>query len=240
MSTMPKVWCSAFAALISVGLASLGSSATAAQPDVGHIIQRYDRARIEPGEADYVTAQRILYQYANCLTKAQRRIVERYLATPPFTPIAAKVARDIATSECLMEGELSFSVEAMRGPMYQSLYRLDFKNGEPPDPAKAPVLNYAQRPIPPGGFSDPAVSLRIFADCAVRTDSAAARRLVLSEIGGIEERDALQQMMPAMSACIAGGDKVTLTRRTIRATVAEVLYRLTMASSGRPALADRR
>jgi hypothetical protein len=236
---MPKVTAPVLA--LAVGIASLASSVTAlAQPDVGHIIQQYDRARIQPGEAAQLTAQKILYQYANCLTKARRRIVERYLATPPSSAIAIKVARDIASSECLMEGELRFSVEAMRGPMYQALYRLDFKNRQPPDPAKAPALDYGQHPAQPRVFPDPGISLRLFADCAVRTDSAAARRLILSEIGGTEERDALQEMMPAMSACITPGEKVGLTRLTIRGTVAEVLYRLTMASSGRSALADRK
>lgn len=224
-----------------VGIALLAASATTiAQPDTGSLVQHYDRAVVPPGEGNLLSAQRVLYQYANCLAKAERPVVEHYLATRPGSVTAVNTARKIATSECLMDGDLSISVEAMRGPMYQALYRLDFRSQEPADPAKAPPLVYGEHPVQQIAISDPVVGVRMFADCAVRANPAAARNLVLSEIASIEERDALQQMMPAMSACITPGAKLGLTRRLIRATVAEVLYRLTMASSGHPAFADRK
>jgi hypothetical protein len=208
----------ALAAFCIAGLAATASS----QPDTGHVYQQYDRARVPDGDSTGIEAQKILYNYGACLSKARRKQVEVFLATFPYGPKADRTARKIVSDECIQEGELRFLPETLRGPLYQELYRMDFGAVAPAGVSSAPKLGYA--PGPGEGAGDPIqVNLRIFADCTVRRDPAAARDLILSNVGTPAESAALQRMMVPMSNCIVQGDTVKMTRPLIRSTVAEVL-----------------
>lgn len=215
------------------GLAVAGPAM--AQPDTGHIIHRYDRAELDEGEADPVEAQQAMYDYGACLAKARRRTVERYLATEPFSAAANKVTRQIVLNACLDAGEIQFAPEAIRGPFYQALYRMDFPNPVANDLGKAPTLGYSQR-----GSADIMTNVRRFADCVVRQNSGGARMLAFSRVGSNEEKAAFKTLMPAMGGCIAPGDKVSFKPPLLRAVMGEVLYRLTVASVGRPMAMDRK
>jgi hypothetical protein len=225
---------------LAAGLCMLAMAAGgSAQPDTGHVFQHYDRARVPDGDSSGLEAQRILYNYGACLAKARRKQVEMFLATSPFTAKSDRTARKIASDECLMEGELSFPSETLRGPLYQELYRMDFGGNVPANVASAPALDYASSHGEVAAADPIHANLRTFADCAVRRDPAAARDFILSNVGSAGESAALQRMMAPMSSCIVQGDTVKMTRPLIRGAVAEVLYRLTAAATGRPAPADR-
>jgi hypothetical protein len=225
---------------LAAGLCMFAMAAGAsAQPDTGHVFQQYDRARVPDGDSSGLQAQRILYNYGACLAKARRKQVELFLATFPFTAKSDRTARKIVSDECLREGELSFPSETLRGPLYQELYRIDFGGNAPANVASAPKLDYALSHGQPAAVDPIHANLRTFADCTVRRDPAAARDLVLSNVGSAGESAALQRMMAPMSSCIVQGDTIKMTRPLIRSAVAEVLYRLTAAATGRPAPGDR-
>jgi len=214
-----------------IGLAVLGGFGTAAlaQPDTGHVMQQYDRARMDEGKLSAAASQKVLADYSRCLAKARRRQVEAFLGTVPFSATAATTAKAISTDECLMEGELSFNSEALRGPLYQALYRIDFGTAAP-DISTAPVIDYATA----SNAADPTqmalVNLRRFGDCISRNDPAAARRLTLSVVGSPDEGVAFQRLGPAMGRCVVHGDRISLKRPMLKGAIAETLYRLSVGS----------
>jgi hypothetical protein len=226
--------------IVPVAIASMVAVAPAtAQPDTGHIIQRYDRAELPEGVADAREAQQALYDYGACLTKVRRRQVERFLATDPFSDEAGRVGQQIMSGECLSSGEMRFAAYALRGPFYQALFRRDFGNKAMPDLKSAPKLELAAGTVSAGGATGPLASLRLFADCVVRQDQFAARQLSMSEVGSADEKAALRALGPSMSRCIAPGDKLQFRPPLLRSVFGEVLYRLAAASSGRPMVMDK-
>jgi hypothetical protein len=222
---------------LAAGLCILSMAApVAAKPATGQTLQQNDRLEVSNADSPRSEAQASLYDYAACVAKARPKQVDMFLATFPFSTRAGATARKMVSDQCGIEEDLTFLPESLRGPLYQELYRLDFGGTAPANVAAAPKLNYAAH----ANSSDPInVNLRVFADCTVRRDPAAARSLVLSNVGSADESAALQRIAAPMSNCIVQGDTVKLTRPLVRGLVAEVLYRLTAASAGRPAPADR-
>lgn len=223
---------------IIVGL--IASAPALAQPDTGHVIQHYDRAQLDEGVADAIEAQQAIYDYGACLAKARRRQVERYLAMAPFSGSAQTLARQMAMSACLDAGEIQFNPEAIRGPFYQALYRIDFRDPPAIDLSKAPALQFSQGKGAGLASSDLLTNMRRFVECAVRQDSTGARKLAFSRVGSAEEKAAFQELMPEMGSCIVPGDKIAFKRPLLRGLFNEVLYRLSTASVGRPMIMDRK
>ena len=220
-----KLGLAAAAAVCVAGMAS-------AQPDTGHIMQQYDRAKIEAGdELAGVAAQKTLYDYGECVAKARRRQAKAFVAQFPFSKGADEAARRMVTEECLLQGELSFSAEAVRGPVYQALYRKDFDRNDTTDLKGAPIVDYAAGLAAEDALASTTVNLRRFGDCTVRNNSAAARALAFSEVDSAAETEAFASLMPAMGGCVVQGDSIRFTRPLLRAVLAETLYRLSDANA---------
>lgn len=71
-----------------------------------------------------------------------------------------------------------------------------------------------------------------FGECVVRTYPAGARTVVFAPIGSPEELAAVKAMAPALSGCIAKGERVAFNRLTLRNTMAVNYYRLANATPG--------
>jgi hypothetical protein len=199
---------------------------TAVAQDTGHALKRYDRAQIgEVPTAAPLHAQRVLYDYGWCLAKFGRKPAERFVATVPFSPAAADSAKRLAKNECLADGTMSFNPEALRGPIYQALYRLRF------GPKPVGGLDSAPAILQESGANAPVIILRAFADCVVRRDASSARALIMSDIGKPEETAAFTALVPSMGACVAKDSTVELKRPLLRGLFAESLYKLSVARS---------
>lgn len=68
--------------------------------------------------------------------------------------------------------------------------------------------------------------LEAMALCGVVTRPAAVGRLLESEIGSIEEGQAFEALVPALSACLSGADKAELNRQGLRSIVALAAWRV--------------
>jgi hypothetical protein len=188
--------------------------------------------------AGVISSQQDEYELGMCLAQNRRGKAEAFLATFPFSRRAQEAAQGLKTPECLIRGEM-FNSEAVRGALYQVLYRIDFGQHPAADLSKAPQLDYSAG-IEATDGADVYVNLRRYGDCVVRQDPATARRLTLSGMGSAEESLAFMQLKPAMGACLVPGHSLSFKRPMLKSVVAETLYRLTAAASGRPALADRK
>jgi hypothetical protein len=197
-------------------------------------------AGVAQAQDSAAASQKEMTDFGVCVAKTHRRVAETFLAAYPFSAPAARAARRLGTTDCLLNDELVNS-EAARGPIYEALYRIDFGNRAATDLSKAPQLDYGPRGDQPiGQPADVLTNLRRFSDCAVRQDPQAGRNLVLCDLGSAAEQLAFLQLGPAMNGCIVLGHSLSLKRPMLRSIIAETLYRLSTAAAGRPALADRR
>ena len=198
--------------------------------DTGHIIEEFKRARIDPDKTgDPVALQRLIYDFGACVIRSKKRVVLPFLDTFPFSPEAAKASSRVTIDDCVDSGEMRFSPEALRGPMYQALYRTDFGKTPVTGLRDVPPVDYtAGAQVQPG---DTRLALRHFADCVVRKDEAGTRKLILSGVGSSEEASAVQSLVPLMNGCVEKGNEVRFTKPLLRALFAETSYRLSVARS---------
>jgi hypothetical protein len=116
-----------------------------------------------------------------------------------------------------------------------------------PNLASVPLLDHRDPGPPPtaGRASEASLSaykekrafsvLSQFGECAVRTDVAAAKALLLTEPESKEEAGAFTRLTPALANCMPEGETVTLTKLPLRGTIAVNYYRLARAAGPAPA-----
>lgn len=178
-----------------------------------------------------VEAQRVMNDYGSCILQRSRRRAEAALRKVPGSKWEDQAMRKLASPDCLSDGVLSFQPGLFRGSLFEALYEADFKT-TPVAAADAPPVDYSAGADAP--ITDEVrvqVALRQFADCVVRSNASAARALVLSKVGSAAEGDSFQQLMPAMSRCLAKGVELNFTRPVLRGLIAETLYRLSRAAA---------
>jgi hypothetical protein len=197
----------------------------------GSIIpQRGEPASPEGGE-DSADAQQVLNDFSRCVVLRNRRGVERFLALSPGSPGWSRAGSRIATSDCLLNGELRFQPPMFRGALYEALYRVQFGSRPLPDLTAAPPVNYAGADVASlNEVQRGWVALQSFGDCVVRGAPLAARTLVLSAVGTPEERRAFAAVMPALGPCLVAGVELRFSRPVLRGLISESLYRLTAAA----------
>lgn len=76
------------------------------------------------------------------------------------------------------------------------------------------------------GYSPKLVSIRQFGDCVVALAPANALRLARSPTGSADEAAAIDALQPALSDCIAPGQRFALKRADMRLVLAEPLYHM--------------
>ncbi|MGN6278132.1 MAG: hypothetical protein ACTHM8_05365 [Sphingomonas sp.] len=139
----------------------------------------------------------------------------------------------LADDDCLeVSGSLKFAPMLMRGEIYNILYRKEFGGTQPVTSfAGAPQINYPfADPVPSDSKDANTYKLEMaLGDCTARAQPEEARSLVMSDVESSEEQSAVQALVPAISACLPKGQTLNMNKSTIRAFVAESLYRLTVA-----------
>ncbi|MEO5775074.1 MAG: hypothetical protein ABIQ32_13290 [Sphingomicrobium sp.] len=216
-------------ALLGVAMLVLSSGPAQGQ-DIGHVIEEFKRAKIDPDKTeDPVALQQLIYDYGACLIRSKRRPAEGFLKTYPFSSEAAKASPKVTVDDCVDDGEMRFAAEAVRGPMYQALYKTDFGRAAVTGLRDAPPVDYSAGAQRPAG--DVHLAVRSFADCVVRKDESSTRKLILSRIGSSEEASAIQSLVPLMNGCVEKGNQIRFTRPLLRALFAETSYRLSVARS---------
>jgi hypothetical protein len=216
---------------------ALGPLYPAQAQDTGHLIERYKRAEIKKNKG-VDEAQRVMFAYAECVAKAFRGQVERYLATFPGSSASDQMALRIAADDCLGSGELRFQPDLFRGALYQALYQRSFK-GRFVDISDAPAVDYgAGRETADPDVGAIQVELRQFGDCVVRRDQKTARDLVMSRINSDAEDSAFANLGPSLNACLVQGSQLRFSRSVLRGLTAETLYRLSAAKGAATGAAE--
>lgn len=211
------------------------------EAETGSHIQKPAPADIPTNAMSEADRSRVaIMAFGQCVVLSQRSAVERVLALPPFDKATNRKLANLATSDCLRNGEISMPEAIMRGAVYRALYVADFGKAQPALPP-API-DYWQDV---GGVSADAaaqeyVGLHQFGDCVVRRDPEHSRKFILSTVGSNGENAALAALVPELGPCVSAGSKLTFSKIMLTSALAEALYResraaqLAVVSNGNP------
>ena len=183
----------------------------------------------------------VMANYVNCLVRTGG-----YKLKPVLTMPAGRASDQILIRHtggtCLAkavtpldvqgnEFALKFQPSMMRGALYEYYYRKEFGQNATPKLDDAPKVAYEYSDTAP----DTVAYQRgmIVGDCAVRTDTTAAHRLLWTEVGSAEEKKAAADLAPAFGKCLSQGASFELSLSSIRTISAEALYRLSVAKRDR-------
>ncbi|THD35192.1 MAG: hypothetical protein E7773_12120 [Sphingomonas sp.] len=174
--------------------------------------------------SDNDKAREMLNQYGYCVVMQHLGGVQRALALGDDAATDGAL-RKLATDDCLFAGKLRMSPPLFRGAIYRAMYVREF--GYLSQGARAAVIPANGQP---GEEVDAAPSIT-FGGCVAKLAPAAARDLVMATPASRNEDAALATLRPTLADCLPPKQQVRLTRWGLQATVAEALYKRTVALS---------
>jgi hypothetical protein len=186
---------------------------------------------------DNQRAQRVMAGFADCLANPWRADLTSFLSRFPGSPAASAEVHRLTSSFCLDTdfATLTFSVDLLRGALFNLLYRRNFGAAPMVDVKAVAPIDYTLGSI----TAEPRraawhIVRWNYADCVVRATPDDARALVLSEVAGEGETQAFRALRPELARCMPAGADWHFTRPILRGLIAETLYRLSAAKTGMP------
>jgi hypothetical protein len=186
------------------------------------------------------SASKVIQQFGQCIYKRRTGSVENFLALSMDAPDFDKQQRylfDNVGDSCLegYEATVRFSDNVLRGSLFEAAYRSKFAGSAPanfgPEIRTGFTETYSQ---PYSSAARRHIALEGLGECVVRADPAGARALVLSTPETASEAKAITVVKGSLSGCLASGQKAELSQPSLRAMLAEALYRLSMAAIAAP------
>lgn len=192
--------------------------------------------RLQPRAAQIVqsgpyAAQLVLQQFAMCLVTRRMGSTEQALALPLDTPGYDKGIQRLFASvgdACLEgSGDLQFPASLLRGSLFEALYRRKFgPSGVDNFPGNFETGYAASFATPLSPEVRQHITLQQFSECVIKSDAANVRRLVLSSPGSSSEEASIVTLSSGFSSCFPAGTSLKMTKPSLRAMMAEALYRM--------------
>lgn len=209
----------------------LAATTATAQIYRGHDGSPSDR-ELKAVASPEANAREQMQKFARCLLVRSPKRTEAYLALPPGSAEADNEARSLSISfnDCLRSGTMKFNPTLLRGAMYEALYIRDFPMEGPTRFASATPGAPAVQPGT-GPASPEVAALMQVGECIARAERPGSRALVLSKPGTADEDVAIKTVVPALSSCLPAGQTVRFSPSVLRGSIAEMLYRLSLAEA---------
>ena len=176
--------------------------------------------------SDAERARDTMNRFAICVVRARPDRTREALAKTGYAESTAAMAR-LMKSECLAGGQLAMNPRDLRGALFRALYLREF--GDDAEP-----LQFAPDSASPAASAP----LESFGDCVLRAAPAATRVFVVAEVASNEEKQAIADLGPAMAGCVDPQAQLRFSPTSLEATLAEALYKRSVAASA--AVAEER
>lgn len=192
-----------------------------------------------PIATSQIEAERTMQLYSDCMVgrrQYQAQIAE-FLRTSPessqFGERGGKLVEPTCMPRSVARAQMRMAPAIFRPALYSALYRAEFKRA-PADVSNRVRLDYAAELEPGAAVPANYAYLREVGDCTSRAKPAEVRALLLTRIGGDDEKRALAALMPAVQQCVPEGAELRFSRTILRGTLAEGLYKLSKAPMAAP------
>lgn len=185
-------------------------------------------------------------RFARCLAGWKPREAAAFVASAPGTAesdLAYRALVPFRDNRCVSIGSvtiggasLEMPMRLLRGYVAQALYLARHDDGPPSFAGTAediPVEVYNARVT--SSPDQPSEIIRIFGECMARRHPAEVDRLLRTDVESSEEGTAINALAPDMGACLWNGQSIEFNRESLRAALADGLYRMTIAAPARVA-----
>jgi hypothetical protein len=168
-----------------------------------------------------------VYRAAACVAGRDPAAAAEILATAPYSRTERQKATSLLRSaqRCIHSGDaILTSPTLLRGAVAEALYEAQFTASQPLRTPAVPVTPSrldAAAPEAAARFA-PAMAL---ADCSVGAQPDTVRGVLATEVGSAEELTALRGLNSVFSGCLTQGSSLDADRATLRALLADSLYR---------------
>lgn len=174
--------------------------------------------------------------FTACIVDRSQGRARKFIDLPVGSPEYKSLLKNMfdPSDECMADGQLRLSENLLRGGIFVALFQQDYKSKAIdafPDDLNTGYRELYGDTVPSAAYS--VVALEQFGECVARANPVLSRSLVLSYPASRQENDSVQALMPKFSACIPNGEKIELSKATVKGAVAEGLVRLTRAASDR-------
>ena len=234
----------------SVLLATLALSAALAQPG----------GQQQESDASSKETRLLIRHYGDCVVSRQQdRAAEAILANMSNRDLMRRYPQ-LIEGRCMpvergQVVKVSFVGDQFRYALADALVRKELAALPAPDLSAVPRLDHRE-PTPPSRFSAKGKPLRErdyqeamsrferdraftflsrYGECVVRTDPAAARTLLLAEVGSTAEAAQFASMTNTLGTCLPPGETLSFGKLALRGTIATNYYRLAKAAQSRGA-----
>lgn len=182
-------------------------------------------------------------EYAACLVAQRPSIADIYLAASPGSPERAYAFNALAPVEDAACARFATAPDGQRleipetvlsGYIAEARYIIRFPSDPPPLIASTPPVATSDEEIAErlAAAADPAAEFpRIFGDCVVRLRAPDVDRLVRTQPGSSEEQAVLGALQTSLGQCLWSGQTLEFSRETLRAALADALYRRGLVSA---------
>jgi hypothetical protein len=198
-------------------------------------------SRLRPQAAQMVQsgpayARSILLKFGQCIYSRRTGVAERFLVlavdTQEYTSLQRSLFTTLADSCLEGDGELQFTDDLLRGALFEAAYRRKFGKKGPTNFALSPKTGQLEAYVQP--LSDDArrqILLQDMGECVVRTDPKTVKLLILSSPESARENESVRTVTAKISPCLSNGQKAGFSRPSLRAILAEALYRLSVTAT---------
>ncbi len=208
-----------FASLLIISLVMSFASAAALQNDA---------------KVSMLRAEKAMYDYARCLLESKRRekAINEFLLIPDGHADQNNLDEKLIVSDCAKPGEkLIFKGNLLRRSLYKALYNKYYRSSAP-SALQNIALDYNEEVSPKyGQIRGDQLTLRIFSDCTVKNNAAAAHGFVISMPQSSEETGYIQSVSSVLNDCITAGAQLSISRSNLKSIIAEALYKMRIQST---------
>ena len=179
-------------------------------------------------------SEKAMYDYAQCLLTSKRRekAIDEFLLIPVGHSDQNNLDEMLIVPDCAKSGErLVFKGDLFRRTLYVALYNKYYRKSSP-NAFQNSVLDYNQEVSPKyGQIKGDQLALRIFSDCTIKSNAAAAHDLVIANPQSSEETGYINIISAALNDCIPEGGQLSISRFNLKSVMAEALYKMRTQSN---------
>lgn len=184
--------------------------------------------------ASMLRAEKAMYDYSQCLLQSKRRekAINEFLLIPDGHDDQNNLDEKLIVPDCAKPGaKLVFKGDLFRRSLYTALYNKYYQKSAPAAFQNI-ALDYNQEVSPRyGQIKGDQLALRIFSDCAIKSNVAAAHGFAIADPQSSEEAGYMKTISTALNDCIPAGAQLSISRSNLKAVMAEALYKMRKQSN---------
>jgi hypothetical protein len=198
-------------------------------------------SRLRPNDAQIVqsgvtAARKVMQVFGQCVYDRRPAKAEHFMALPmdtrEYDKLETQMTDELGDSCLSGDGTLQYSSGLFRGALFEAAYRKKF--GAHPITSFDSTKNMSLATAYAKPWSDVGkrhIIVQDLAECVVRGNPAEVHTLMLTSTSSPKENGMVTELSTKLGPCLLSGQKAEISKPSLRAFLAEAIYRLSVASA---------